>query len=198
MLRRLGFHLADVRRHGNVADQHVCDVLPPHLYLQAFRREQERYVLVVADRPAYFQDNELKPLSRIKYPFLYLVWHVRYELHGFAKILAVPFPVDYRLVYLPCGYVVFLRDVLIQETLVIPKVLVYLPAVLGDPDLAVLRGAECAGVIINIGVYLYACYRETVFLENFRDGSGGNALPDPGNDPARHNNKLHLRHYSIE
>ena len=170
VLRRLGLQLA---RRADVGQQRDVDrgrrvhaERVPHLA----DRLDERLALDVTDRAADLDEHDLgvERAPRLADAAPDLVRDVRDLLDGAAEEVALPLLADHLLVNLAGGGGVGLREVLVEEALVVPEVQVRLGAVVGDEDLAVLVGRHRAGVDVDVGI-------------EFEDGD---AQPSGAQDPA--------------
>ena len=78
-----------------------------------------------------------------------------------------------------------LREVLVDEALVVAEVEVGLGAVIGDEDLAVLVGRHRAGVDVDVRVELEDADRDAAGLEDAADAGRRDALAEGAGDAAR-------------
>lgn len=120
------------------------------------------------------------------------VGDVRDDLDGLAEVVALPLFVDDALVDLARGDVVVPVEGGVEEALVVAEVEVDLAAVVEDVDLPVLVGGEGAGVDVDVGVDLDRGDVDLGVLEDDPDRGGHDALADAADDPAGHQDVLHL------
>ena len=88
-----------------------------------------------------------------------------------------------------------LRQVFVDEALVVAEVEVGLGAVAGHEDLAVLVGRHRAGVDVEVGVELLDGDGDVAALEDAAEGGCGNAFADGANHSA--GDEYVLRHVSL-
>ena len=126
-------------------------------------------------------------------PLLDLVGDVRDDLHGAAQVVAAALLGDHALVDAPGGDVAGLRQVLVDEALVVAQVEIGLGAVIGDEHLAVLVGRHGAGVDVDVRVELQDRDRDAARLEDAPDRGGGDALAERAGHAAGHEDILRHR-----
>ena len=85
---------------------------------------------------------------------------------------------------------VLLAKGLVDKTLVMPKVQIRLRPVVGDEDLAVLKGVHGPRIHVQIGIHLDDGYPEAPLLQKGSHRSRRDALTQGGDHPARDENVL--------
>ncbi len=162
VLGRLGLQLsggADLRQPGDV---HVQDVATTDVLAHLADRLEERQRLDIADRAADLDDHHAvrRQAARCHRPgalagdardaLLDLVRDVRDDLDGPAQVVAPALLGDDALIDASGRDVRRLRQVLVDEPLVVAEVEVRLGAVIGDEDLAVLVRRHRPGVDVDV------------------------------------------------
>ena len=109
-------------------------------------------------------------------PALDLVGDMRDDLDGAAQEIAAPLLVDDRAVHLAGGHVVELRQVHVDEALVVAEVEVGLRAVVEHVNLAVLIGRHGARIHVEVGVELLNGRPQAAAFEQRAEGCCGDAL----------------------
>ena len=102
---------------------------------------------------------------------------MRDDLDRAAKVVAAALLGDDRLVDATGGHVAQLREILVDEPLVVTEVEVRLGAVIGDEHLAVLVRAHRARIHVDVRIELEDRDVEPARLEQATDAGGGDALP---------------------
>ena len=122
--------------------------------LDLANRLKERQALDIADRPADLRDDHIGVvrLCHIVDTLLDLVRDMRNDLHRRAEIVAVALLVEDGRVDLSRRDIRTLREVNVDEALIVPEIEIRLRPVIRDEHLAVLIGAHRAGVNIDVGV----------------------------------------------
>ena len=136
---------------------HEEDAVAAELVTQLACRLEERLRFDVADRAADLGDDHVRTrvLGRLQtHAALDLVGDVRDDLHGVAEVLAAALAGDHLRVDLAGRDVGGLRQVDVEEALVVPDVEVCLGAVVRDEDLAVLERVHGARIDVQIRVEL--------------------------------------------
>ena len=192
VLRRLRLQFvrrADVRQERHVDRKRVFGPLfAPDLA----DRLEERLPLDVADGAADLDDQHLR--FRIAGDAadarLDLVRDVRDRLDRAAEELALALLRDDRLVDLAGGHRAGLRQLFVDEALVVAEVEVGLGAVARDEDLAVLIRRHRAGVDVEVRVELLDGDGDIAGLEDAAESRCGDALADGADDAAGHEDVL--------
>ena len=193
VLGRLGLQFArrgDIRHERHMDIQHV---FAADLVFQLARRLEERQGFDVADRAADLGDDHVRrvlPEGDRQHAALDLVGDVRNDLNRRAQIFALALAGDDGIIHAAAGDVGRLRQVFVDEALVMPQIEIRLRAVVGDKDLAVLIRVHRAGIDVDIGIKLLHGNPEPAALEQPPQRSRRDALAQRGDDAARHKNKL--------
>ena len=90
---------------------------------------------------------------------------MRDNLDGTAQEVAAPFFANDLCIHLTGGHIADLAQAHVNETLIMPKIQVGLGPVIQYEDLAVLIGAHCARVNIDIGIQFLNGDVEPAFFE---------------------------------
>ena len=111
--------------------------------------------LDIAHRAADLGDDDvgLRAVCQAADAILDGVGDMRDNLHRAAQKVTPALPGDEALVDGALSDIGIMREVLVDEALVVPQVEVALEAIVGDEDLAMLEGAHGAGVDVEIGVH---------------------------------------------
>ena len=151
--------------------------------------------LDVADRAAHLDDDDVRAAVARDAPdaLLDLVGDVGDDLDRAAEVIAPALLGDDRLVDAAGRDVGELRQVLVDEALVVPQVEVGLGAVVGDEDLAVLVRRHRARIHVDVRVELEDGDGETATLEQSADARGRDALAERRRDPTGHEDILRQR-----
>ena len=197
MLGGLGLELAggaDLRQQGDVHVQHVS---PSDVLAHLADRLEERQGLDVTHRSAHLDDHHAVlgqpaggdragPLAGDALDaFLDLVGDVRDDLYRAAQVIAAPLLGDHRGVNAAGRHVRGLRQVLVDEALVVPKVEIRLGAVIGHENLAVLVRRHGSGIDVDVGVELEDRDGYAARLEDPADRGGGDAFAEGAGDATR-------------
>ena len=156
VLRGLGLELAagaEVRQQGDVDVEHVVAAhIVPHLP----DRFEEGLPFDIAHGAADFHERDLgvEPLRCLDDAPLDFVGDVRHYLDGAAEVVAAPLFGDHIAVHLPGGDVVHLRQIFINEALVMSQVEVGFRSIFGDENFAVLIGRHRPWIHVEIGIEL--------------------------------------------
>jgi len=115
---------------------------------------------------------------------------MRDYLDALAQVLALTLCPDHVVVD-PAGCdVVVLGHGSVDKTLIVADVHVALAAIVSDKDLSVSDWVHCAGVIVDVRVYLDARHLVACQLEKLGCRRSGNALAKARHDPACNENEL--------
>src|SRR3990172_88394 len=147
---------------------------------------EERQALDVADGATDLGDDHLSSrLPRHSYDALFdLVGNGGDDLNGPAQKLAPALPLNGGRVNLAGGDAGSLREVYVNETLVMAEVEVGLAAIVGDEHLPVLVRVHGAGVYVEIGVQFHCGDGDAAALEESTDRGDGYTLANARNDAA--------------
>src|SRR5713226_2319941 len=162
---------------------HVKDVLTAEVVLQLPDRFQEGERFDVANRPADFDDDDI----RVVFPgyagdaLLDLIGHVRDDLDGPAQVIATSLLGDHLGIDFAGGHVAGLAQVGIDEALVVAEVEVGLGTVVRDEHLTMLVGGHRARVDIDVGVQLLEGDAQAAGLQDGPYGRRRDPLTDRGN-----------------
>ena len=191
VLGGLGLVLAGGADERHQRDVYVTHVAAPHVQTDLADGLQERQDLDVANGAADLHDDHVHVrASRAEDATLDLVGDVRDDLHGGAEVVAAPFGVDHRRIDRPGGGVGFLREVLVDEPLVVAEVEVGLAAVGGDEHLAVLEGIHGARIHVEVGIQLLHGHPQTTGFEERTERGRRQALAQRTRHTARHEDVL--------
>ena len=155
MLRRFGLHFTRCPNIGHQCQVDIEGIFTPFLQAELTDGLQKRQAFNVAHRPSHLDDGHIIRIPVFGHgvnPPLDFVGDVGDHLDGFAQIISPAFARDDFKVYLPGGRVVLPSHAYIQEPLIMPQVQVGFGAVIGDIDLAVLKGAHGSRVYIDIRI----------------------------------------------
>ena len=196
VLRGLRLELAGGRQGRQERDVDVEDVVAADVLAHLADGLEEGQRLDVADGAADLDDDDVGAAvaGDAADALLDLVGDVRDDLDGAAQEVAAPLLGDDGLVDAAGGDVGELREVLVDEALVVAQVEVRLGAVVGDEDLAVLVGRHGARVDVDVGVELEDGDGEAPTLEQPADAGGRDALAQRRRDPAGHEDILRHGH----
>ena len=118
--------------------------------------------------------------------FLNFIRDVRNHLHGLAEVLAAAFLAQNAFVDLAGREVVGLVHLRRDEALIVPEVQVRFRAVFRHEHFTVLEGRHRARVDIDVRIELDHRHLQTARFEDGRQRSGGDALPERGDNAAGH------------
>ena len=156
----------------------VHHVPPADVFAHLADGLEERQRLDVSDRAAYLDDDHVRAAvaGETLDPFLDLVRDVGDDLDGAAQIVAAALFADDGLVDAAGRDVGELREVLVDEPLVVPQIQVRLGAVVGDEDFTVLVGRHRPGVDVDVRIELQDGDGKATGLEEPADAGGGDSL----------------------
>ena len=197
VLGGLGLDLAGHAQIRHERQVDVEDVFLAEVHAQLADGLQERLALDVAHRAADLDDGHVLVGGQAEDGALDLVGDVRDHLHRAAEVVAAPLLLDDAEIDPAGGVVVVLAHGHAEEALVVPEVQVGFGPVVGDVDLAVLKGVHGAGVDVDVGVELLNGDLEPPGLEQRADGGGGQPLAQGGQHASRHENKLGLHDAAV-
>jgi hypothetical protein len=193
VLRRLGLLLARGAHEGNERDVHEEDVAPAELVAQLARGLEEGLRLDVADGSADLRDDDVRlalGLGLQPHTTLDLVGDVRDDLHGVAEVFAAALALDDLRVDLAGRHVGRLREVHVEEALVVPDVEVGLGTVVRDEDLAVLERVHGARIDVEVRVELLHHDVQSACRQQIAETGRGEPLAEGGDDTTRHEDLL--------
>ena len=190
VLRRFGLELAGGRDKRHQRQMHVQNIFAAEVPAELAHRFEERQALDIADRPADFDDDQIRAFGRGEDAPLDLVGDMRNHLHRRAEVIAAPFLLDDGVVDLAGGAVVALAHRRLHEALVMAEVEIGLRAVVGDEHFAMLRRTHRAGIHIDVGIHLEHRDLEPARLEQRAERRGGQALAERRDHAAGYENKF--------
>ncbi len=160
-------------RHVDVADVLVADVLA-----DLPDRFEERKALDVANGSPDFRDHDIDfvVLSEFADSTLDLVGDVWDDLNSCSEVVAPSLLADHRLVDRPGGHVGVSAEVHAGVALVVAKVEIGLPAIVGHEHLAVFERIHRARIDIDVRIKLLNGDPEPAGLEQSTQGSSSDAL----------------------
>ncbi len=190
VLGRLGLLLPrDQEGHQGQVD--VADVVPADVPPELANGFDERDDLDVAHGAADLHDDDVHVLvGQAADAVLDFVGDVRDDLHGAAEEVAPPLLGDDRAVDAAGRRVRALRQVLVDEALVVAEVEVGLTTVFGDEHLAVLARVHRPGVHVDVGVEFAHRHPQAAALEEPAERGGGETLPERTRDAAGDEDEL--------
>ena len=106
---------------------------------------------------------------------------MRYNLNGFAQIVAPTLLIDHRFVDPTRGKRIILGGLNAGEAFVVSQVEIGLHAVYRNVALAVFVGVERSGIDIDVGIELLNGDVVASCLQEFTDGGGNDAFAERGN-----------------
>ena len=178
-------------------DVNVERVAATNILLQLSNRLNERQRLNVTNGAANLNDHHINVIAaQAQHALLDLVGDVWNDLHRAAEIVAATLACDHGGVDAPRGDVGGLREIDVNEALVVPKVEVGLCAVVGNEHFAVLIGRHGARINVEVGVELDHGDAQTARFEEEADRGGGNSLAERGGDTTSDEYELR-RHWSL-
>ena len=129
-------------------------VLLPNFQCHLTDRLQERLALNIANRSADFRNHNISSrlFSDRIYKSLDLIGNVRNDLHGIAQILAAALFVQHVPVDLSCRQIGILIQIFIDKSFIVSQIQISFCTVFGYINFAVLIGAHCSRVYIDIWV----------------------------------------------
>ena len=171
-----------VRHQRQVHVQHVFATV---VLGELPNRFQERQAFDVANGPADFGDHDIDivathSLDR-RFDFVGDVWD---DLNGFAQELALAFFFDHGQIDLAGRVVAVAGQRATGEPFVVAQVQIGLRTIIQDVDFAVLVGAHCARIHIDVGIQLLHPYREPTPLKQHSKRSGRQAFSKRANNAA--------------
>ncbi len=191
VLRRLRLLLARRTDERHECHVHVADVVAPSVLAELPDRFEERQDLDVADRAADLGDDHVDVVADEPGDApTDLVGDMGDDLHRLAEVVAAPLGGEHRLVDRPGGGVGVARQVLVDETLVVPEVEVGLAAVVGDEHLAVLERVHRPRVDVDVRVELLQRHAQTPLLEQAPERGRREALAQRAGNTTRHEDVL--------
>ncbi|SKZ58482.1 Uncharacterised protein [Mycobacteroides abscessus subsp. abscessus] len=131
----------------------------------------ERERLDVADGSTDLGDDHVWRLTVVagrthrEHPRFQLVGDVRDDLDGLAEVLAASLLGDDGRIHLSGGDIRRLREIAVEEALVMPDVEVGFGAILGDEDLTVLEGIHRAWIDVQIRIQFLHGHAQTARCE---------------------------------
>lgn len=193
VLGRLGLLLAGRAHEGHERDVHEEHAVAAELVAELAGGLEERLRLDVADRAADLGDDHVgtRLFMRLQaHAALDLVGDVRDDLHGVSEVLAAALARDDLRVDLAGRHVGGLRQVDVEEPLVVADVEVGLGAVVGHEDLAVLERVHRARVDVQVRVELLHHDTQAASGEEVAQAGRRESLAQRRNDTTCHKNVL--------
>ena len=178
VLRRLRLELASGRDVRQQRDMDVEGVVLADFLLDLADGLEERLALDITDRTADLRDDDISAISLgyIVDLLLDLVRDVRDDLDRRAQIFPTALFVQDRPVYLTRGDIRVLRQVDVDETLIVTKVEVRLSTIVRDENLTMLIRAHRTRVDVDIRVKLLDRDLEPPALEQTAERCSRDAL----------------------
>ena len=177
VLGRFGLGFAgggNVRHQGQV---HEHGALGTHFHTQLARRFKERLRFDIAHGAANLDHGYVSTGSALDDAPLDFIGDVRNHLNGRAQIVTTALLAQHVFVHAASGEVVVLGHGGADEPLVVAQVKVGFSAVLGDEYFTMLERAHGARINVDVGVQLEHGDLQATRLQDGRQGSRGNALP---------------------
>lgn len=192
VLRRLRLELAGSRDVRQQRDVDVERVVRADFLLDLADGLEERLALDIADRTADFRDDDVSAvrLGDIVDLLLDLVRDVRDDLYRRAKVLALALFVEDRPVDLARRDVGVLRQVDIDEALVMAEIEVGLCAIIRDKDLTVLVRAHRTRIDVDVRIEFLDRDLDSPALEETAERCGRDALAQGRNNATGNENIL--------
>ena len=155
-------------------------IVLPDFLLDLSDRLEEGQTLDVADRPADLRNDNIGIvcLCHIVDALLDLVRDMRDHLYRRAKIVAVALLVEHRPVDLAARDIRTLREIDVDEALIVPEIEIRLRAVIGDKHFAVLIGTHRPRVDVDVGVKFLNCDLQPAILEQSAERRCRDALAE--------------------
>ena len=156
MLGGFGFQFSGGADEGQPGDVDIKTVLAadvaPHL-AQGF---QERQAFNITHCAAHLNQHNFRPggFRHFADAAFNDIGDMRDDLDGAAQVVAPPFAGDDFFVNLACGNVADLVEAGVNETFVVAQVQVGFSAIVQHINLAVLIGAHCARIDVDVGIQL--------------------------------------------
>ncbi len=192
VLGRLGLDLAgglDIGHPGDVDEQ---GVFAAQIAAELADGLDEGQSLDVADGAADLDDGHVDAAVKLQDGPLDLVGDMGDDLDGAAQVFAAPFLGDHRVVDPAGGVVVPLAHDRIGVAFIMTQVEIGFGPVIGDVDLAVLKGVHGAGIDIDVGIELLKGDCQSPALQQGADGGSRQSFAQRGEDAAGDENKLGL------
>ena len=192
MLRRLRLELARGRDVRQQRDMDVERIILADFFLDLADGFKERLALDVANRAADFRDDDVGAigLCDVIDALLDFVRDVRDDLHGRAEVFAAALFGEDRPIDLARRDVRVLREVDVDEALVVAEVEVCLGTVVRHEDFAVLVRAHRAGVDVDVRVEFLDCDLDAAALEQTAERGRRDAFAEGRNNTAGNENIL--------
>ena len=178
VLGRLRLEFSRCTDVGQQSDMDIQRVVLADLLLDLADCLEEGQTLDVTDRPADLRDDDIGivRLCHIVDTLLDFVRNVRNHLHRRAEIIAVALLVEHGGVDLARGDVRTLREIDVDEALVVPEIEIRLRPVVRNEHLTVLIGAHRAGVDVDVGIEFLNGDLQPAILEQASERCRCNAL----------------------
>ena len=161
-------HQREVDKDGVLATQFLA-----HL-ADGFKKGQR---LNVAHRAADFNNGHVGAVGGdLAHGILDFVGHMRDDLNGLAEIVAAALLEDDLLVDAAGGEIVVAGQRCVGEALVVSQVEVGLRAVVGNKNLAMLKGRHGSGIDVEVGIELHQVDAQAAALKQAADGSSRQTL----------------------
>ncbi len=112
------------------------------------------------------------------------------DLNGLTQILTTTLFVDHRIIDAPRGVVAFLAQAYRRITLVVAQIKVGFGPVVGNVNLAVLKGIHGAGINVDVRIQLLESNTQTPAFQQRANRSGSQSLAQRGENSAGDENKL--------
>src|SRR4051794_15799157 len=180
VLGRLRLELARGAQRRQQRDVDVHHVRAADVLAHLADRLEERQALNVADGPANLDDDDvgLAVARHALDALLDLVGDVRNDLDCAAEVVAAALLGNHGLVDAPGRDVAQLRQVLVDEALVVAQVEVRLGTIVRDENLAVLVRRHRARIHVDVRIELDDGDGEAPTLEEATDAGGSDALAE--------------------
>jgi hypothetical protein len=184
VLRGLGLEFSGRADVGQESDMDIQRVIAPHVGAQLAQGFEKRLALNIPDCATDLDDHDFRIvfLAHQPDPPFDLVGDVRNDLDRAAQVVSSAFFADDVGINLPGSHVAGVIQVLVCEPLVVPEVEVGFGSVRGDENLAVLVGAHCAGIDIQIGVEFLDGDFQAARFEDPANSRCGDALANRTHD----------------
>src|SRR6185369_11061146 len=158
MLGRLGLQLTGGTDVGYQRNMDIERVPLPPIEAELADRFQKRQRFDIANSPADLDNRHVGPFG-VFYDFMLdLIGYVRNYLDRTTQIIAAALLGNDRKIYLPGRKIALFGKNGTRKALVMPQVKIGFGAVIGNKDLAMLKGGHGPGVNIDIGVQLLHRY----------------------------------------
>mmetsp|Transcript_1374 Transcript_1374/g.3056 ORF Transcript_1374/g.3056 Transcript_1374/m.3056 type:complete len:269 (-) Transcript_1374:105-911(-) len=194
-----GFCLLFVRQNRNQADKGEKEIFRAHPELELPQGFQKHARFDVPHGSPHLDETNIGFLSAVVGgglcgffdPVLDRIGDVGDDLDRLSQIIPPSFFQNHVAVDLSGGNIVVLRQLEIQESLVVPEIQVRFSSVVQDKDLSVLEGRHCSGVDVQVGVDLDGRHAKPAGLQQAAHAADGNPLPKPTHNTSRHDDILH-------